>query len=264
MEFPWVSNMAVSLTTAIWGFFASTAVTCFFSWLAAVTQPNPLADWYLAGAIFFGIASILVLFSPLLKKTRLEPIHVILIGLLVAAAGVGWQWQRSSRAIASGPAVKAAPAAHTDFIKNQNVERVSTGASGVQPALLYSGRIASTGDHLRIYLEYYQKEAAHISPNRMMIGELRNYVKNDEVSIPVMTRNDDGNGKYLFVWGPTFVGNPLPIGAEWKARILVLGDDGTEQHYYFLVTNGVVNGSVSYPSVTNQANLKFVEEWEAQ
>jgi hypothetical protein len=41
------------------------------------------------------------------RPIKLEPIHVILIGLLITAAGVGWQWQRGNAASPPGPA--AAP-----------------------------------------------------------------------------------------------------------------------------------------------------------
>src|SRR5215831_15829770 len=77
---------------SVWG-LASLAVACFLAWL---TVPDPTVRvWLLAGTVVLGALSIIVLVWPLIKsRARVEPIHIIIFGLLIAFGGVGWQWFR--------------------------------------------------------------------------------------------------------------------------------------------------------------------------
>jgi hypothetical protein len=80
---------------------------------------------------------------------------------------------------------------------------------------------------------------------------------------PVMSRQDDVNGTYILAWGVDFLGKAIfPVGERSQARIVLVGDDGNEQHYYFMVTSGIINNNVPYPEVIPQEALRFVERWE--
>jgi len=110
--------MPSNWTTAIWGFIASIAAACFFAWLN-MTQPSPLADLYLAGAIIFGIAAFVMRGWPLMRpRVKVASHLLILIGLVggvvsLALVAVGFAWQTFwplSSTVAAAPSSSDQPA----------------------------------------------------------------------------------------------------------------------------------------------------------
>jgi len=157
----------------------------------------------------------------------------------------------------------AAAAPKVEFVKDQAVWRENAGDKGITPVITYYSRFSTTGTHLRVFVEYQNISTDKISPNRVQIADVHNYVKNDELTAPVMSRKDDGNGKYILAWGADFLGKAIfPVGEASQARIILVGDDGKEQHYYFMVTSGIISNNVSYPNVISQEALRFSERWE--
>src|SRR5882757_10066594 len=86
---------------SVWG-LAGASFTCLLAYLT-LADATPLASWYLAGTIIFGAASFIVLiWPPLRSRASVEPIHIIVLGLLIAAGGVGWLWSQHTASVA-GP-----------------------------------------------------------------------------------------------------------------------------------------------------------------
>jgi hypothetical protein len=75
----------------------------------------------------------------------------------------------------------------------------------------------------------------------------------------------------MFRWGAdTKTDGMLFIGANNRARIRIIDDDGREQRYYFLIIDGigwntVVSGGklIPYPDFVAGENLGFPAQWEA-
>jgi hypothetical protein len=92
-----------------------------------------------------------------------------------------------------------------EFVKNQAVWRENAGDNGIKPVITYYARFSTTGTHLRVFVEYQSISTDKISPNRVQIADVHDYVKNDELIAPVMSRKDGEGGKYILAWGGRFL-----------------------------------------------------------
>jgi hypothetical protein len=79
---------------SVWG-LASAALACLLGYPAMADHPI-IQEWLLVGTLVFAAACIMVLIWPLRKRLKVEPIHIIVLGLLVAAGGVVWQWRHQT------------------------------------------------------------------------------------------------------------------------------------------------------------------------
>ena len=94
---------------SVWG-LASAALACILGYPAMGEHPI-IQSWLVVGALVFAAASFVVLIWPLTTRVRVEPVHVIILGLLIAAGGAGWQWAKSS----ASPTLLPSPQAITHF-----------------------------------------------------------------------------------------------------------------------------------------------------
>jgi hypothetical protein len=150
-----------------------------------------------------------------------------------------------------------------EFVKNQGVGREYTGNPGEQPAIVYQATYAQTGTRLRAFVEYQGMGMSPLVPsNRVALGETKDFVKNGHWTLPVISRDKDSNGRFVFWWGPKGKEHGQFYFSNLQSRIVIVGDDGKEQHYYFLITDGVIN-DFTYPDVISAQYLDFASKWEA-
>jgi hypothetical protein len=209
-----------------------------------------------------------------LKTITVEPSYLISFGLIVAIAGVVWQWQRGS-----APPVMANPQPSAQgvmpnvgpFTKNQIMRRYDFASSEVtKSAVSYTAEYSVTGKHLRAFLEYQSADfGVVISPNRVQLADLRDFVKGTPLVIPVVSRIET-DSRVSFSFGAYENQKPILFIGNYRARIRLIDDDGTEQRYYFLLTGGSAwdtrksGGTlIPYPDVVDATNLDFARNWEA-
>jgi hypothetical protein len=100
--------------TAFWGFI-TLAMSCFYGMVSLPPEYAYLRPWSLGGAILFFVISMLIFCWPLRQRavranvvaycrhpmilaSKLEPIHVIILGLAIACGGVAWQYYQGPQA----------------------------------------------------------------------------------------------------------------------------------------------------------------------
>jgi hypothetical protein len=104
---------------------------------------------------------------------------------------------------------------------------------------------------------------------RTLIAEVRDYVKNQDLSVPIISRNIGGNGEYVFWFGDigdSDRGRSVLFFGNQDAGLRVIDDNQNEQHFYFLLTGGStpsVSGPKPYPGIVPADYLNFPEKWEA-
>jgi hypothetical protein len=150
------------------------------------------------------------------------------------------------------------------FVKNQSIGATSSNEKGTQPAVIYHAEFATTGEHLRAFVEYrfLESDTRGMKPVRIALREFKSFVKNDDLSLVVVSRDDATDGQYTFKWGEKSINAPaLNPGGKYYARINLVGDDGKEQHEYFILFTGLMNAT-SYPNIIPGENLDFGAQWE--
>lgn len=260
--------------------FAEFGPPAFFYLVALAAQLSGYTSLELA-VVLVGLGTIWLVVSLLYRlhtrriragKSGVEPSYLILFGLVgaalclvVAAAGYGWQVLRPANSSAQSPTISQALAntQTTVFAKDQRVGRQYVGNPGPQDAVIYVARFAITGQHIRIYVEYAAlsgPRAGGNSPTRLKIGDIRDFVRDDNIRITVISRNTDTTNHFIFRWGPDDGSGEIYDLGNYRGRILLLGDDGKEQYYYFVVTGGKLN-DFFYPDVLSGETLSSSTTW---
>jgi hypothetical protein len=172
------------------------------------------------------------------------------------------------------PAEPTQPKAASEFVKNQQLRReplVSTNQNEWWDAISYHGEYVATGKHLVAYLEYQSADfGVTVKPNRVPLRDLRDFVRNGDLQLPVMMREVRPDGLYNFIWGADTTKDKMLFVSNIRGRIVFVDDNGKEQKYYFLITGGTVwNTAISggklipHPDFVAGENLAFPAEWEA-
>jgi hypothetical protein len=158
------------------------------------------------------LASLVVLLAAVNPMGFSWPQRIITILVIVLAAGIAayfagwdeWRWERlrgvwwfwSAIGISTGVALVgwltpllapdqpnpvlppvAAAAPKVEFVKNQAVWRENAGDKGIKPVITYYARFSATGTRLRVFVEYQRISTDKISPNRVQIADIHNYIK---------------------------------------------------------------------------------------
>jgi hypothetical protein len=229
-----------------------------------------------AASLFCALLVIGILFRRLRARGsggQILASNLILVGVIgafvfsaVALGGYVWR-QLGAPTLAAAPAgaVGTAPLPNSlstvDFVKNQGVGREYTGNPGEQPTIVYRATYSQTGTRLRAFVEYQAIGMPPNTVNRVALGETKDFVKNEQWMLPIISREKGPDGHFVFWWG-TKKDRGQRFFSNLQARIVIVGDDGREQHYYFLITDGVINDFV-YPDVIEAQSLDFASKWEA-
>lgn len=188
----------------------------------------------------------------------------ILFSMLFSAASFALIVTKYNPSVASGtaPAEKKLP----EFVKEQRVYmQFNPSASG--DAVTYHAFFSATGPRSRFFIEYSQIDfplQLPSQPNRVLLKDIRDFARGDDVTITVVTRVPDPKkpGNSTFWFGDPKNNFQFYVG-NYRARIVVTDDVGNEQYYYFLLVPGVRrDDAVSYPDVIPK-DLTYFDKWEA-
>jgi hypothetical protein len=242
------------------------------AWILPLVTVERVADGHNEIAIVFGALSladiaIAVKWGLLaeITKTRRRALGLAVVvgGVLLVCVGTYLLVNMRAAATSNSEIVAAVPA--VEFVKNQNVAMQYTGNPGQQPAIQYWAQFTYTGQQrLRFFLE---RARLDFNPSmnvaeKAPLSEFRDYVKDDNIYLPLVTRTETPEKKYEFWWGDPKDGKRFDFD-NYRARISVLSDDGKEQHYYFMIIKGRVN-DISYPEIIRADILGFPAQWEAR
>jgi hypothetical protein len=98
----------------------------------------------------------------------------------------------------------------------------------------------------------------------MLLGEFRDYIKDENIKLTLMSRTVTSDRHFELWWGdPKDKMKFEPGVGDFAVRLIVLRDDGKEQRFYFMVLEGRVN-DVFYPKIMHRGVFDFPEKWEAQ
>jgi hypothetical protein len=192
------------------------------------------------------------------KGRRAVGLGLIVAGILMVAAGT---YLLASQQTASVAAVATAPAPAIELVINQQITgRVFTGNPGPQEAVRYNARFNFTGNNLRAVLQFRAK-GTRGSYNQLVIKEFKNVLRNDDLSIQIVSRTDMPDRRYAFWWGDPEKQISLKIGS-YEARLMLFRDDDDHnaQYYYFMIVPGLINNIV-YPDAISANTLEFAKQW---
>jgi hypothetical protein len=142
---------------------------------------------------------------------------------------------------------------------------------GERDAISYHAEYVSTGKHLMAYLEYQDANmAVFIKPTRMQLHDSQNFLQNGDLTLLVIMREERPDGQFNFIWGGDLTKERAVFFGDYRARIVLVDDNGNEQRYYFLITGGTIMNTdvpsgklVPYPFFIAVENLDFPAQWEA-
>jgi hypothetical protein len=134
--------------------------------------------------------------------------------------------------------------------------------------IAYGANLARDVDLLRVFVDF-SWETEHgqwTQRNRLFLTEFQNQTRGQRIFVPVLTEEDHTQPRGL-QWGndPLDEKQPMrrfPRPIFCRARLVLKGDDRSEQYYYFIVvTQG---GANSIAVAVDQMNLEFPDQWFAE
>ena len=136
--------------------------------------------------------------------------------------------------------------------------------SGTEPAIVYRAAGAAMVDRLRIYLDVANMMilGGIIRSHRIKIAEVSDLVRGKVFTTTLMMRNMVG-GDYTYIWNSSDSNVPEFTITKRLARVVLIGDSGEEQHYYFMIVPAV-GYSAPFFEVLAEEQLAFPQQWEAQ
>jgi hypothetical protein len=178
----------------------------------------------------------------------------------------------------SGVPVPASVATPTEasgpkFVKNQRLQLEPFKSSGPNEwwdAISYHAEYVSSGKHLAAYLEYSDANmGVFVRPTRIQLRDSQNFLRNGDLTLSVIMREERSDGRFNFIWGADITKEKALFLGNYRARIVLVDDYGSEQRYYFLITGGtimntdVIGGKlIPYPNFITDENLDFPAQWE--
>lgn len=146
--------------------------------------------------------------------------------------------------------IKSAPA----FLKN-----ISISSHSLAP-LAFVGTVSATTDRLRFYVDASPRFFGQFDGTfRAQISESRDAVKDQPIDVQLVFKgppNNTDRGEYY--WGDPK--NNYPIAPLNRARLVIIGPDGSEQHVYFMVIHGAVENQPFI--VLDEKDNEWTKRWK--
>jgi hypothetical protein len=126
----------------------------------------------------------------------------------------------------------------------------------------YSAILSRDVDVLRVFVEPSSEtdQGQWTTRNRLLLAEFQNQTRNQRVAFPVIVAATAlSHGQSALNWGD---GSPFACPAFCRARLVVRGDDKSEQYYYFILVTPRHQREIVY--AVDQRNLEFPDRWFAE
>jgi hypothetical protein len=225
----------------------------------------------------------------------IEPHHVIIVGLVIALAGVVWLWRNPpgnshlaaiksqldtvQKQLSDIREPKAEPASHpvtlpvpqNPYLKDVFIyagQDLGKDAAPLNPRFV--AKFARNGPRARFYVEdrYYPLgvwgATAWMRTPQIQLGEYKDFVANDPIDFPILTPFDHDGNKF-WRWGPptdkvdgrtTFQNH-----ADHQGRVILIIDGEPPAYFYFIVNPGPPQ---TLPDIVGQWRFDFAAKWEAE
>jgi hypothetical protein len=214
-------------------------------------------------------------------KAGVDPSRIIavcLVGaalLLMGAAGT-YIWQQFLSRAASQEAGGRNAISKVEFARNEIIGSYSLYDPARPQLVTYVADLISMGDRLRVFVDYSLQVPNTIglsgwtNINRIQIADFKDYVRGQRLTVHVLSRYEDGNNKNLMRWGAQEAEPPdnehkFALVNTYRARIVITGSDGKEQHrYFYIVRSATPDGTVTPFVVDAIKSFEWIAQWEQE
>jgi hypothetical protein len=132
--------------------------------------------------------------------------------------------------------------------------------------IFLEARAAVTAERLRIFIDYSGREllgASTWQPRiRVAIGELKDIVKEQYIGLQLASQAEQRGPVSDLYWGKSKESYPIFEGPN-RIRLVALGQDGQEQHYYFMLVLRDDRDGGRRLTMIKEVELSWVNEWES-
>lgn len=128
--------------------------------------------------------------------------------------------------------------------------------------------VGTTTDRLRVFVDYAKKNGGNrgewMERRRTEIAELADLVKGTEIRVPVINTVPLGKNEHHPIFGTELgVNNKNTVGEnKIRARLAIVGANGDEQHYYFMLVWRPDNATPY--AVFQNADFNFIADWQTE
>jgi hypothetical protein len=214
-------------------------------------------------------------------RLTLEPAYIIVgcvtgaIALLIVAGAVFFLIPNTGTAKAPTAVQSAANGTSANqgefFAKNAIIATHANPAASNSQLVTYVADSASMGDRLRVFVDFsmHVPNAGWIGRNRVEIAQFKDYVRGQKFIVPVLSRYEENGDKNLMRWGANSYEAPdnahkFGLADTYRARLVLMGPDGREQHHYFVIVRGASSSGELVPSVVADEHFTFRKQWEEE
>ena len=155
-----------------------------------------------------------------------------------------------------------------EYLKN-----ISFGGDYGNPSTIIEAIPTITTDRLRVYIDYSYYKAGWMQKVRAPIGEIKEPVAGVHVSLPIINYGQRPNGGGNDVWwgdpdlrysiSPPDLTDLLPA-TPFRARLVIVGPSGAEQHVYFMLIRVAKEPPVRGFGILREQNSDWKAEWEQE
>jgi hypothetical protein len=193
---------------------------------------------------------------------KVEPWHIVALGLLIAAIGVVWQQSRASPMIQATQSAPTSVVPAVQYVTDQNISVIGDGTIGTaQPIVMYRAVVAETVSRLRIF-----GEPDRGNP-RILLADRADVVKGEPIQLPIISsyQVQPGSEMLALCWNDIRaqrqdenLGGPGPY---YKLRLLVIGPDGREQSRRFIMRRISRTHGPMTIVMYDEDELRMMGEW---
>ena len=228
--------------------------------------------FWLGIALFVGAATYLlyeyVVRPRRLGKPKVDPLQIIALTAAIVLAGA--LFLQLIRGPTNGGNANRGPLPGNTQPEKPRPEFVHVNDFGfdTESPLILSAVVALTTDRIRIYVDVLspQSFSTQPGPSRTYIGEVRDAVKSKSFSMPLVLKGPLNFYKSEYYWGDPKENNP--VTALNRLRLVVIGQSGEEQHYYFEALRLPFDGSYGSPQQTFRIvppqDFDWAHKWAAK
>jgi hypothetical protein len=199
------------------------------------------------------------------KKPGMASLPIILACFAIALIAIGGAaYGLGARFSADSAEKNSVEKTAVKFISDQGVAvSYTSGPSDPDIApLTYSGKFSTIGTRLQIFVDILdfsvEGDRPQVGSTRIKIAEVKDFVRGQMCNIPLMLRHGkDTTGSWIIKWAN---GDQIQR-SRFAARVALIDNNGTEQHYYFMIVPALINNE-RYIDVIKANEFNFAENWE--
>jgi len=221
-----------------------------------------LFDWAFPALTKWIVGGIVAVIAAVLAAVQQIPWFVIPLAAMGGLGITGWALRQFG-----APETTTAHVRSPHYVAAQAI--TARGREAGKPnTVSYGATLQQDIARLRVFVDFqWNLEDNWSDRRRVPIEEFKDYTSGQRIVFKVIDTEETERGIILRKWGsaPLFNGDEatiafrrFPQGDLCVARLALKGDDGDEQHYYFMLAVGRSDDDIV---VINEAAVKSVFDW---